>query len=74
MPDRRGGPGQPFPTEHRCEDVLLLAETDELHGSLSGPATLAIPKRQWQVIGDARFERLTGLSSGHLYNLRRSRT
>ena len=53
MPDRRGGPGQPFPTEHRCEDVLLLAETDELHGSLSGPATLAIPKRQWQVIGDA---------------------
>ena len=72
--DRRGGPGQPFPTKYTREDVLLLAETDELHGSLSGPATLAILKRQWQVFGDARFERLAGLSNGHLYNLRRSRT
>ena len=72
--DRRGGPGQPFPTKYTRADVLLLAETDELHGSLSGPATLAILKRQWQVFGDARFERLAGLSNGHLYNLRRSRT
>ena len=26
-------------------DILLLAETDELHGSPSGPATLALLKR-----------------------------
>ena len=72
--DRRGGPGHPFPTKYRRADVLLLAETDELHGSLSGPATRAILKRQWEVFGDARFERLAGLSNGHLYNLRRSRS
>ena len=54
--------------------MLLLAETDELRGRLSGPATMAILERQWQVFGDSRFERLAGLSNGHLYSLRRSRT
>ena len=29
-------------------------------------------KRAWEVFGDARFERLAGLSNGHLYNVRRS--
>lgn len=72
--DRRGGPGHPFTTKYTRADVLLLAETDELHGSLSGPTTRAILKRQWEVFGDARFERLAGLSNGHLYNLRRSRS
>ena len=41
-----------------------------LHGTLSGPAMC---ERAWQVFGDARFERLAGISNGHLYNLRRSR-
>ena len=70
---RRGGP-QNFQRRYEREDVLLLAETDELHSTLSGPATLELFKRAWNLFGDARFERLAGLSNGHLYNLRRSRT
>ena len=62
--DRRGGPSRPFATKYTREDVLLLAETDALHRSPSGPATRAILKRQREVFGDARFERLAGLSSG----------
>ena len=45
-----------------------------MHGTLSGPATLVLLERAWEVFGDARFERLAGLSNGHLYNLRRSHT
>jgi len=74
LSDRRRGPARPFATKYTRQDVLLLAETDELHGSLSGPATVAICKRQWELFQDRRFERLAGLSNGHLYNLRHSRT
>jgi hypothetical protein len=42
--------------------------------TLSGPATACVLRRQHQVFGDARFERLATLSVGHLYNLRASRT
>ena len=31
-------------------------------------------RREFAVYGNARFERLAGLSNGHLYNLRQSRT
>ena len=37
-------------------------------------ATRKVLRRQWEGFGDARFERLAGLSNGHLYNLRASRT
>ena len=73
LADRRQGAAQPFGRKYEQADIVLLAETDELHGRLSGPATLAILKRAWEVFGDARFERLAGLSNGHLYNLRRSK-
>ena len=43
----RRGAGRRFPRKYRPEDIELLAETDELHGTLSGPATLAICKRAW---------------------------
>ena len=70
--DGRRGAGRRFPRKYRPEDIELLAETDELHGTLSGPATLAICKRAWELFGDERFRRLAELSNGHLYNLRRS--
>ena len=70
--DRRRGAGRRFQREYRPEDIELLGETDELRGTLSGPATLAICKRAWEVFGDERFRRLAELSNGHLYNLRRS--
>ena len=71
--DRRGRATRPFRRKYTRADILLLAATDELHGRLSGPATLALLKRAWQVFGDARYERLAGLSNGHLYNLRRTK-
>ena len=41
---------------------------------MSGPATRAVMRREFEVFGQRRFERLARLSNGHLYNLRRSRT
>ena len=70
LTDRRRGAAKPFRRIYERADILLLAETDELHGRLSGPATLAIFRRAWEVFGDPRFRRLAGLSNGHLYNLR----
>ena len=52
-------------------DVALLAETDALHSTLSGPATCILMRRAVKVYGDARYKRLAGLSVGHLYNLRK---
>ena len=73
--DRRGGaPSRPFERRYTAADVRLLAEVDEILGQLSGPATRAVMRREHDVFGDARFERLARLSNGHLYNLRKSRT
>ena len=50
-------------------DIALLAETDALHNTLSGPATRHLMRRAWHGYGDARYERLATISVGHLYNL-----
>jgi transposase InsO family protein len=50
--------------------VALLAETDALHGTLSGPATVHLLQRAYALYGDPRYQRLAGLSVSHLYNLR----
>ena len=73
--DRRGGPPRrPFERRYTPADIRLLAQVDAELGQMSGAATRAVLRRQWRVFADARFERLAGLSNGHLYNLRRSRT
>lgn len=51
-------------------DIALLAQTDALHGTLSGPATKCIMQRALSVFDDARYERLSTISVAHLYNLR----
>ena len=51
-------------------DVLLLAHTDTLHGTLSGLATKKLMERAYNVFGDARYQRLATISAAHLYNLR----
>lgn len=68
--DRRKAPVRPFVTRYTAEDIRLLAEVEALHSTLSGPATRKLCERMYQVFGDARFERLAGISNGHLYNLR----
>ena len=53
-------------------DVALLAQTDSLHDTLSGPATKVLLIRAARLFGDARYARLSGISVAHLYNLRQS--
>lgn len=72
--DRRGRPAAPFARRYTSADVRLLAELDALHGTLSGPATRKLCERAYTVFDDARYERLAGISNGHLYNLRGSKT
>lgn len=70
--ERRGPPAAPFARRYTPADVRLLAELDALHGTLSGPATRKLCERAYTLFHDARYERLAGISNGHLYNLRRS--
>ena len=67
-------PEHAFARRYTPLDVVLLAEVDRAMGTLSGPATACVLRRQRDVFGDARFERLGSLSVGHLYNLRNSAT
>jgi transposase InsO family protein len=70
---RYKAPPQGFARKFTAIDVALLAETDALHGTLSGPATKCLMQRAVAVFGDARYARLAGISVAHLYNLRRAR-
>ena len=54
------------------EDVTLLAETDSLDDTLSGPATKVPFIRAATMFGDRRFDRLSQISVSHLYNPRAS--
>ncbi len=60
-----------FPRKYLSEDVVLLAETDNLHEDLSGPAMVHLMQREYHLYGDRRYERLAGISVAHLYNLRK---
>lgn len=72
--DRRRAPAVPFARRYLPEDIRLLAETDALHGTLSGTTTRKLCERAFKVHGDTRFERLADISNGHLYNLRQHKT
>lgn len=52
-------------------NVALLAQTDALHGSLSGPATRHLMQRAHSMFGEARCARLATISVAHMYNLRK---
>lgn len=71
-PPQRAAPANGFTRHYTPADTALLAEMDILHSTLSGPATKKLMERAHQVFGDARFERLAGISVSHLYNLRAS--
>ena len=61
-----------FARQYGPEDVALLAQTDSLHDTLSGPATKVLLRRAAEHFGDARYARLSQISVSHLYNLRAS--
>jgi transposase InsO family protein len=62
-----------FRSRYSAADIELLAEVDEAHETLSGPATQKILQREFYEFGDQRYERLAQISVAHIYNLRKSR-
>jgi transposase InsO family protein len=63
-----------FPRLYTRRDIELLAEVDEAHETLSGPATQKILYREFHEYGECGYERLARLSVAHLYNLRKTGT
>src|SRR6266851_473292 len=63
-----------FPSLYTRSDIELLAEVDEAHETLSGPATQKILYREFHEFGESGYERLARLSVAHLYNLRKTVT
>ena len=77
---RREGQLQPkrgqrrrFPRTYTDADIVLLAQLDEAHEGLSGPATKRILEREFTVYGKLEYERLASISAAHIYNLRGSK-
>ena len=69
---RRQRTVQGFRCTYTLEDIRLLAQTDELHGTLSGPATKKLCERAWMRFGQSEYHRLAGISVSYLYVLRHS--
>lgn len=65
-------PKHAFARRYTSADVALLADVDRAMGTMSGPATACVLRRQRDVFKDASFERLGSISVAHLYNLRNS--
>ena len=59
-----------FACTYTRADVLLLADTDTVDGTLSGLATKKLMARAYGVFGDARYARLATVSVAHRYTLR----
>lgn len=62
-----------FASRFTRADVELLAQVDEAHETLSGPATKKILEREFQHYQKAGYERLASVSVAHIYNLRKRR-
>ena len=61
-----------FAKRYKREDVELLADVDEAHESLSGPATQKLLYRACHDFGESKFCRLAEISVAQLYRLRGS--
>jgi transposase InsO family protein len=62
-----------FPRRYTGEDIALLASLDDVHETLSGPATQKLLQRACYNFGDRRYQNLAQVSGAHLYRLRASR-
>lgn len=51
-------------------DIELLADTDNAHECLSGPATICIMKDEYDIYDKEKYIRLKNISVSHLYRLR----
>jgi hypothetical protein len=59
-----------FPRKYLATDVRLLAEVDNAHARLSGPATIKILKREVEIFGNTDYALLQNISVSQLYRLR----
>ncbi len=59
-----------FVTVYGPAEILLLAETDNLHQRMNAHATKQILMAEYEIFGDERFKRLKDISVSHIYNLR----
>lgn len=63
-----------FSNRYTRTDIELLAQLDDYHENLSGPATQRILQREWHDFHQAQYERLARLSVAQLYRLRKTKT
>jgi len=62
-----------FPKIYDLAEVALLADVDNAHNCLSGPATKKIIKEDYELFGKIKYGKLKDLSVSHLYRLRTTR-
>ncbi len=63
-----------FKRKYTHEDIILLAEVDQVVDSTSGTTIKVYCQRAYERFGDQRYASLAGISVSHLYNLRDSST
>lgn len=63
---------QCFQTKYMREDILLIAKMDELHDTPCGQRLKKLCERAYKVFEDQRYQKLSQISTSHLYNLRKS--
>lgn len=72
--ERRVSSRQKFAKRYTNREIELLAEVDEAHETLSGPATSKILYRELHEYNNEEFRQLAYISVGHIYNIRQSAT
>lgn len=66
----RKGARHRFPLRYGASDIARLVETDNLHNRLSGRATRAILRREFEEYGKSAYGNIRRVSVSHLYRLR----
>lgn len=62
-----------FPKVYNLEEIAQLADIDNAHNCLSGPATKQIIKDDYELFGKTEYEKIKNLSVSHMYRLRGTR-
>jgi hypothetical protein len=62
-----------FPKVYDLEEIALLADIDNAHNCLSGPATKQIIKEEYELFSKTEYIKLKDLSVAHMYRLRGTR-
>ncbi len=62
-----------FPKKYHLEEIVLLANIDNAHCCLSGPATKQIIKEDYELSNKVEYNILKDLSVAHMYRLRSTR-